>query len=56
MKVFVRADDGEIFSLNEDGKTYSLHQMKIDFPDNLHMQYTRKQLSSVAFEEKYMPL
>lgn len=43
----VKRDDGEIFSINEDG-TYSNHIMKRDFPDHLHFKYTLKRLLSEA--------
>jgi len=36
---FKRIDDGELFTLNDDGITYSLKFMKDEFPDSLHMMY-----------------
>jgi hypothetical protein len=41
----VKRNDGEIFSINEDG-TYSNITMKKDFPDHLHFSYTLKRLLS----------
>lgn len=41
----VKRDDGEIFSINEDG-TYSLEMLKKDFPNSLMMKYTLKRLLS----------
>jgi len=35
----MRKDDREIFSLNEDGKTYSRDKFKKEFPDNLCHKY-----------------
>lgn len=36
--VIERLDDGERFILNDDGKTYSLARMKVDYPGHLIMQ------------------
>jgi hypothetical protein len=38
-KYFVRKDDNAIFSLNEDGETYSLKAMKDEFPGHLNHKY-----------------
>jgi hypothetical protein len=46
---FIRKDDNEMFTLNSDGKTYSLEFMKRNFPKSLTMKYTKKQLSSDSF-------
>lgn len=48
-KVFIRIDDGERFTLNEDGKTYSLEMMKKDFPGHLHHKYEEHHLTGEAF-------
>lgn len=41
---FIRRDDEELFTLNEDKITYSLQMMKDQFPNSLHMKYTEEQL------------
>lgn len=38
-KQIIRIDDGEVFSLNENG-TYSLEMMKQKFPNHLYSEYT----------------
>lgn len=38
-KVFIRKDDGERFTLNDDGETYSLEAMKRDYPGHRHHKY-----------------
>ena len=48
-KVFTRKDDGERFTLNEDGVTYSMEMMKKDFPDSLHQKWEERHLSNKAF-------
>lgn len=45
-KKFIRIDDGEEITLNDDGETYSFESMKKQFPNNLHMEYTLWQLSN----------
>lgn len=50
---FERIDDNELFTLNEDKITYSLKFMKEDFPNNLHMEYTKEQLQTKAFRPIY---
>jgi len=39
-KYIERIDDGELFSLNKDGETYSMEMMKKDFPKSLMSKYT----------------
>lgn len=51
VKVFVRPDDGERFTLNKDGKTYSLEAMKRDFPNSLNIKWTAEQLRNAGMEE-----
>lgn len=48
-KVIQRIDDGETFSLNEDGETYSSEAMKRDFPNSIHHKYTQQQLLIKGF-------
>ena len=48
-KVFIRKDDGERFTLNDDGVTYSMEAMKKDFPNSLHQKWQERHLSSKAF-------
>jgi hypothetical protein len=43
-KEIIRIDDGEVFTLNADGKTYSLEFMKRRFPSHLYSEYTYKVL------------
>ena len=50
---FERIADGELFTLNEDGITYSLKYMKDNFPDNLHMKFLPKYLRSKIFKPIY---
>lgn len=38
-KQIIRIDDGEVFSLNENG-TYQLEMMKQKFPNHLRLEYT----------------
>jgi len=35
-KYLVRPDDFVVWSLNEDGETYSIHAFKKEYPNNLH--------------------
>jgi hypothetical protein len=37
--VIERIDDGELFTLNDDNKTYSSHAMKTKFPGHLTFQF-----------------
>lgn len=48
---FIRPDDGEIFSLNEDLTTYSDLILKQQFPEHLHMKWTRNQLLDSGMQE-----
>ena len=43
-KYIVRPDDFMIFSLNDDGKTYTPDDSKSEFPDSMHNKYTFEQL------------
>ena len=52
-KGFVRLDDGERFTLNKDGITYSLEKSKEQFPDNYHTEYTESMLSNGNLFEPY---
>lgn len=44
---FKRIDDGEIFSINENG-TYSSQFMKEFFPGHLHQEHTKERLSELT--------
>jgi len=55
IKVFIRKDDGERFTLNEDGVTYSMEAMKRDFPDSLHQKWGERHLSNKAFRYELIP-
>jgi len=44
-----RPDDGCVFSLNEDGRTYSTHLGKKKFPDSLHNEYDYSTLIASEF-------
>jgi hypothetical protein len=46
---FVRVDDFEIFSKNEDGVTYSNSASKDDFPENQHQKYEEANLINDKF-------
>ena len=48
-KYLVRPDDYMVFSLNEDGETYSTHKSKIEWPNNLHHKYTAARLWAANF-------
>jgi len=50
---FIRPDDGEVFSLNDDGITYSLQKMKDEFPNHLHTKYTKELLIDLSFTPMY---
>jgi len=50
---FVRKDDGEEFTLNSDGKTYSLAFMKRRFPKSFTFKYTKAHLSGGSFRAVY---
>ena len=49
VKAFVRPNDGTIFSLNEDNKTFSLKNSKEEFHDAIHHEYTKECLLSQDF-------
>jgi hypothetical protein len=51
-KYLFRPDDKERFSINEDGKTYSIDIMKKQFPQHLHHQYTYEELTKLGFKDK----
>jgi len=55
---FVRADDGELFTINPDG-SYSMEKMKRDFPNHLHSAYPlshmRRLTSDGSFAELLEP-
>jgi hypothetical protein len=48
-EVMIRLDDYEVFSLNEDSKTYSSSEMKRQFPRNTHNKYTLSDLEDSNF-------
>lgn len=48
-KYFLRPDDYYVFSLNEDGETYSGHKSKTEWPNNLHHKYSYQVLVSHGF-------
>ena len=50
---FIRIDDGEEFTLNKDGMTYSLENMKKEFPNHLHMKYKEEHLMNEHFKPVY---
>lgn len=53
-----RPSDGAVFSLNEDGKTYSMQEHKEERPKSIHHEYKLSHLISVDFykvEEKDFP-
>jgi len=50
---FIRIDDGEEFTLNEDGVTYSLEFMKREFPDSLIRKYKKEHLMGSHFRAVY---
>jgi hypothetical protein len=51
-KVFIRKSDGEVITLNEDGKTYSMESSKKEFPNNLHPKWKPSHLQNQYFEER----
>ena len=53
LSAFERIDDGEMFTLNDDGETYSLEYMKKHYPDSLQTKYTMKQLERKEFKPIY---
>lgn len=48
-KYYARPSDGTVFSLNEDGKTYSIEDSKVKWPKNSHHKYTQENLVAVDF-------
>jgi len=50
---FIRVDDGEEFTLNEDGETYSLEFMKRKFPKSLTHKYRKEHLMGSHFRPVY---
>jgi len=46
---FERCDDGELFTLNDDGVTYSMQKSKLQFPDSLHTRNTAQELIDTDF-------
>lgn len=49
---FIRPDDGEIFSLNEDEETFSLKWLKEQFPNHLHHKFSK----TVLICHKFTPI
>ena len=47
--IYIRPDDGEVFSLNEDGETYSLLRIKVDFPESLQQKYHKEEMEGSGF-------
>jgi hypothetical protein len=52
-KKYIRNDDGEEFTLNEDEDTYSLEMMKREFPANHHMKWREEQFPLTHFSPVY---
>jgi hypothetical protein len=50
-KYLARPDDGEVWSLNEDGSTYSSKRFKDEHPDNITHEYAYETLLACAFYE-----
>jgi len=48
--MFLRQGDGEVFSLNDDGVTYSLAAMKQAFPEHKQMQWTENELKAAGMK------
>lgn len=48
-KYFARPD-GQIFSVNDDGTTYSLRSSKKKFPGHIHNEYTLEVMVSKGFK------
>jgi len=46
---FERCDDGELFTLNDDGVTYSMQKSKQLYPDSLHTRNTAQELIDTDF-------
>ena len=50
---FIRIDDGEEFTLNKDGVTYSPEHMKREYPESLTHKYEEKHLMNKYFKPVY---
>lgn len=48
-KIYIRPDDKEVFSLNKDGKTYSLEFMKKKHPKSLTFKYDELNMIRCGF-------
>lgn len=48
-RYYVRSDDYMVFSLNDDGETYSIDSSKIKFPRHLHHKYAESALVCCGF-------
>lgn len=48
-KFYIRPDDYEIFSLNDDKETYSVDALKKRWPMNFHFQYQEQVLLARGF-------
>jgi hypothetical protein len=44
-----RKDDGELFTLNEDHRTFSNERMKRDYPDHIHHKWPIEAFSPAHF-------
>ena len=51
-KAYIRPDDKEVFSLDEDGKTYSLELMKKEFPKSHRFKYTEAKMIECGFKPR----
>ena len=50
---FIRIDDGEEFTLNKDGVTYSNEYMKREYPKSLTHKYEKRHLTDKYFKPVY---
>ena len=50
---FKRLDDDELFTLNDDSKTYSMENMKKDFPNSFYLKYRPSTFNTLWFEPIY---
>lgn len=46
---YIRPDDGEVFTLNNDGVTYSLEVIKRHYPQSRTIKWTEKALIECGF-------
>jgi hypothetical protein len=46
---FLRPDDNEIFSINEDQITFSNHVMKVMYPLSIHHKFSKEYLLDLKF-------